>query len=974
MPKKSSDELVYDFVDYYKDNPVASACDFLEQDLWWGQRITLEKTWQAMYNLMIWGRGCGKSRFLAVAAICKALLNPGEKVVITASSFRQSKMVFKEIEDIYDNSSIFKAACKKMPVRLPDACSIEFTHGSSILAYPLGEGCLDENTLVTYDHGISPIKYKGRSIWGDAKFRDADYHINNGIKPVKKILTKKGYFFSSTYNHRMIIRKEDGFKWARADQMVVGDKIIIDRTERWHNGDFECTDDQAYYLGIMIGDGSYVNKYYLRYTTEDKELSDFLCKMDNRWSQQDRVHWDLYGKLEVLEWLDFWGLTPSYTPDKELPLTILGARKQAMAACLSGLFDTDGTVQVANKDKSTSITVSFCNVSEKLIRQMQFILLHFGIVSCVTTRQRNPNHNLIYELLITGENVKIFADKINFRLSRKRNKLLDAIKEKSVFISFEDYVPFVKDKMTEFALKHSKKGPNTPFSEVRNPYHINVSTMSRKNFLTFDYVKMFIDKYAPFKGEFLDELKVYSNKNIYYDEILSIEDGEAHTFDMYVPDGHRYCANGFFSHNSKIRGARAHTLVIDEAAQVPIDIIEDVLFPMMNTYKNPMENVKRLKMIKRLKSLGRDTSLLENLATKHCVIMSSTAYLRCNHLYERMVKWEAEQNNGNPDYSVTKFTYLDPPDGFINKDQVEMEKKTQPIMRFMMEHLAIFPDDDASSFYPASLVNKIRSNDCPILLSATEPGIYIVGMDPARTSDNCTISVVKVEGDKIKLVFLYAFNNTSFTYVSLFLRMVISLFRPVRVAIDSQGGGYAIYDELNKVITREYAESNLPKSDSLVNLDKIDEWGPIDRIDNIQFSDSGTMASDKLYIIQLVNFTTEWIADSNFKLKSKMQTNPPGVLIPTHSKDSSYESSDADSELNDGVISNSFALIEEMQNIRMTPTRSGAKLQFLASDKRIRRDRYTSFLIACRAAIDYGASLEDESMNKQKELATGFWG
>lgn len=565
MPKEPSKEVVYDFVNYYTNNPVASACDFLDQDLWWGQRISLEKTWRAMYNLMIWGRGCGKSRFLAVASICKALLNPGEKVVITASSFRQSKMVFKEIEDIYDNSSIFRAACKKMPVRLPDACAIEFTHGSSILAYPLGEG-------------------------------------------------------------------------------------------------------------------------------------------------------------------------------------------------------------------------------------------------------------------------------------------------------------------------------------------------------------------------------------------------------------------------GKIRGARAHTLVIDEAAQVPIDIIEDVLFPMMNTAKNPMENVKRLKLIKKLKALGKDTSALEGLGSKHCVIMSSTAYLRCNHLYERMVKWEEAQNAGNKDYSVTKYTYLDPPEGFINIDQVEMEKKTQPIMRFMMEHLAIFPDDDASSFYPASLVNKIRSNDCPILLSATEPGIYIVGMDPARTSDNCTISVVKVEGDKIKLVFLYAFNNTSFTYVSLFLRMVISVFRPVRVAIDSQGGGYAVYDELNKIITREYAEANLPKGESLVNLDKIDDWGCIDRIDNIQFSDSGSMATDKLYIIQLVNFTTEWIADSNFKLKSRMQTNPPGVLIPTHSKDSSYGSSDADAELNDGVISNSFALIEEMQNIRMTPTRSGAKLQFLASDKRIRRDRYTSFLIACRAAIDYGASLEDESMNKQQELACGFWG
>jgi hypothetical protein len=57
-----------------------------------------------------------------------------------------------------------------------------------------------------------------------------------------------------------------------------------------------------------------------------------------------------------------------------------------------------------------------------------------------------------------------------------------------------------------------------------------------------------------------------NNPTIYYDVVTSIENSQAHTYDMYVPDGHEYCANGFFSHNTKIRGLRAHYVLADEFA------------------------------------------------------------------------------------------------------------------------------------------------------------------------------------------------------------------------------------------------------------------------------------------------------------------------------------------------------------------------------------------------------------------------
>jgi intein/homing endonuclease len=55
------------------------------------------------------------------------------------------------------------------------------------------------------------------------------------------------------------------------------------------------------------------------------------------------------------------------------------------------------------------------------------------------------------------------------------------------------------------------------------------------------------------------------------DSIFSIEDSECETYDIHVPDGNEYCANGFFSHNSKIRGYRAHDLIVDEFACISKD-------------------------------------------------------------------------------------------------------------------------------------------------------------------------------------------------------------------------------------------------------------------------------------------------------------------------------------------------------------------------------------------------------------------
>jgi intein/homing endonuclease len=78
-----------------------------------------------------------------VLAALLALLYPGYRVGLISASFRQSKMMFSEVEKIYAQSPILREATAKRPIRGSDTCYLQFRavagyNGSFIEALPLG--------------------------------------------------------------------------------------------------------------------------------------------------------------------------------------------------------------------------------------------------------------------------------------------------------------------------------------------------------------------------------------------------------------------------------------------------------------------------------------------------------------------------------------------------------------------------------------------------------------------------------------------------------------------------------------------------------------------------------------------------------------------------------------------------------------------------------------------------------------------
>lgn len=468
------------------------------------QLVLLRELWIRKFPMLIATRGGGKTWILALYAMLRAILTQGCKIVVVGAAFRQSKLIFEYMEGFWRNSPILQHIIgngrHEGPRRDIDRCNF-YLGESEIIAIPLGDGCVSSYTSITCVDGfrfISSVKTPIK-VWGNGKFNCSDEHYDNGVKPTKIVTTKKGFSFEGTYNHRMKVLREGMINWVRADDMKVGDRVLIDRSYRWHKGKFSCTDEQAYVLGCMIGDGS-------------------------------------------------------------LPKTILSASRDMMTACLQGLFDTDGTLQVSTVKGGTAICVSFCNTSEQLVKQIQYILLHYGIISCVSSRQRdNENWNRVWELHITGQNVVSFAKQIGFRLKRKQDILMSAVSNKIRTTEVDNTIPDVKDEMIRIASSNrlKKRGTNCDTG-------MSVSKIKARKYITFEFANRFLEKYGHINDQFIEKLRELSNTDIFYDEIISIEDSECHTFDIHVPNGHEYCANGFFSHNSKIRGLRANYVLADE--------------------------------------------------------------------------------------------------------------------------------------------------------------------------------------------------------------------------------------------------------------------------------------------------------------------------------------------------------------------------------------------------------------------------
>jgi len=220
-------------------------------------------------------------------------------------------------------------------------------------------------------------------------------------------------------------------------------------------------------LGALIGDGRLSPDGHaplgMVFSNEADELLEVVQRFmqphfgPGHWHQRDESRLVTYGQLPYL-FFESLGVLPAPDDEKRVPASIWRAPRPAVVGFLQGLFTTAGTVNLSAQKKSC--TIRLVSASLELLRDVQLLLLNFGIVSRLQKRrtaayrilphdqQRSDFAHADYELILDKANRDRFLAEIGFLDLSKQRKAQEFVANKaqrSKRESFETTVIAIED-------------------------------------------------------------------------------------------------------------------------------------------------------------------------------------------------------------------------------------------------------------------------------------------------------------------------------------------------------------------------------------------------------------------------------------------------------------------------------------------------------------------------------------------------
>lgn len=291
-----------------------------------------------------------------------------------------------------------------------------------------------------------------------------------GINPVWRLTTREGHELRLTADHRVrrVARKTRysmELDWTEAARLTPGDEIVIGDHRTLRGWDGEGTRAEGYLLGLLIGDGT---------LKSDKAVLSVWAP-ELRVVGQDTVAFAATGAAGIVQAAeaaaaslphraDFAGFQRPVAGRGEARLSSAALRDLAFSlgmspgnkmitpamerqssgfaeGLLGGLFDADGSAQ-GSQEKGVSVRLSQSN--EDLLRTAQRMLLRLGVASTLYRERRPAGLSRLpngrgassdyatqaqHELVISGDNLHVFAERVGFRDNDKAARLAQMLSD-----------------------------------------------------------------------------------------------------------------------------------------------------------------------------------------------------------------------------------------------------------------------------------------------------------------------------------------------------------------------------------------------------------------------------------------------------------------------------------------------------------------------------------------------------------------
>jgi replicative DNA helicase len=301
-----------------------------------------------------------------------------------------------------------------------------------VAARPSMGKCLMAKSLVVLEDGsVTTIEeiYQRKSaklltLKEDYKFKqtEASNFINDGIKPVFRVTTRLGRQIETTITHPYLTING----WRKLEELKVGNKIAVPRILNVFGQD-EWRECEVKILGYLLGDGC-LTRTQTTFIVGKKALqADFEEAISEfggiETVVQASANRTLYlGVRKMPEnknyrnpltiWLKNLGVNGCNSHTKFIPKEVFTLKKELVAIVLNRLFSTDGWASVL---ASGQVQLGYASVSEKMIRQVQHLLLRFGVIAKLKKRavKYKEGRNAAWQIDITDAlSIKTFIREI----------------------------------------------------------------------------------------------------------------------------------------------------------------------------------------------------------------------------------------------------------------------------------------------------------------------------------------------------------------------------------------------------------------------------------------------------------------------------------------------------------------------------------------------------------------------------------
>ena len=389
--------------------------------------------------------------------------------------------------------------------------------------------------------------------WLRLKSGRISHVIENGVKPVYRLITALGREIEATGNHPFYTYSG----WQNLQELKAGDLIAVPRYLPVE-GKKEWPDHEVIALGHLLAEGNLCHPHSVYFYSQDEDhVNDFVRAAESFDNVKCSAAWhrrtlsvyaarvDKNYPPGIFTWAQELGILGKNAREKLIPSEVFELTNRQIGLLISRMWQGDGHI-----DK-TSRALFYATASKKMAQQLQHLLLRFGIIS----RLRKvifpyKDGRVGYQLFITGdENIRTFHEQIGIHfLEGRRKQALESLLQlqPSRVIGTKDVVPMTVKEL----IRDAKEQSAVTWTEMNA-----VAGIAQREFYPSHtatkrgFTRQTIGRLANYFDD--SRLRRYAENDVYWDEVISIEYvGEKQTYDLEIPETHNFVANDIIVHNS----------------------------------------------------------------------------------------------------------------------------------------------------------------------------------------------------------------------------------------------------------------------------------------------------------------------------------------------------------------------------------------------------------------------------------------